>query len=99
MKKISVLILSVLAMLTSCKDEGSLGLALQNPDDLVGTKLIDTLSMTAGTILYQENAFSDSTNVLLAGSYTDPYVGKVTAKTFFELRQIETDGLGDKPSL
>ena len=39
-KKISVLILSVAAILTSCKDEGDVGLALQNPDDLVGTNLI-----------------------------------------------------------
>ena len=53
--------------------------------------------MSAGTILYQENSYSDSTNVLLVGSYTDTYVGKVTAKTFFELRQIETDGLGTNP--
>lgn len=97
MKKLPVILLSVLAILTSCKDEGNIGLALQNPDDLVGTTLLDTLSMTAGTILYQENAFSDSTNVLLVGSYTDSYVGKVTAKTFFELRQTETDELGTNP--
>lgn len=97
MKKITVLILSVVAVLTSCKDEGDLGLALQNPDDLIGTHLIDTLSMSAGTILYRETSFSDSTTVLLAGSYTDAYLGKITAQSFFELRQIETGILGPNP--
>lgn len=97
MKKLSVLFLSILTILSSCKDDGDLGLSIQNPDDLVGTKLIDSLTFNAATVLYQANSYSDSTNILLVGNYNDPYTGQITAKSFFQLRQTETGGLGTNP--
>lgn len=87
MKKILTLFAFTTLVLsfTGCKDESDVGLALQDNDDLLNTTLVDTLTLELSSVLYNEKNESDSSYVLIVGSYDDVNTGKTTAQSYFQL--------------
>lgn len=97
MKRIVVWTLAI-TILFSCEEKNDVGLSLQNPDDLIGSSLIDTLSIEARTVLNNSDISSDSVNVLLAGSFLDPFSGQLTAKSYTQFVPSENNiNLGTTP--
>jgi len=79
-------LLAVLALLAaSCtKDVGNIGVGLPDAQTNTGAYLIDTVTVRASTVLRDSVVTSNSDN-LLVGRYTDPQLGPLTAKSFFQV--------------
>lgn len=73
-------------LLPSCeKPESNLGLDLQNPEDIFGLALIDTMTILAYT-LFDDSVRSDKVDPGLFGAYQDPIFGFVKASHITEVR-------------
>jgi len=79
-------LLLVLALLAaSCtKDVGNIGVGLPDAQTNTGAYLIDTVTIRASTVLRDSVVTSNSDN-LLVGRYTDPQLGTLTAKSYFQV--------------
>ncbi len=81
----------------SCDDPDDIGLNLQEQDDILNAKLVDTLTIETETVLLNDINTSTVT-VLLTGAYDDPYVGDISANTYFQvLLSSENPDFGSNP--
>lgn len=79
------LLLALVLLLASCsKDVGNIGVGLPDAQTNTGAYLIDTVTIRASTVLRDSVVTSNSDN-LLVGRYTDPQLGTLTAKSFFQV--------------
>lgn len=67
---------------SACEEPGGIGDGLV-PRNSVGVFFTDTLSLRVSTVLGEVT--TSQTNTLLAGTYQDPSLGTVVAKSFFQL--------------
>lgn len=81
MKKLIYLI-AVITVISSCKEDKSIGLNLQDDDQLIGTTFIDTFTVSLSTTIDRKEIRTNNTNRLLIGHYTDDFLGEVTANAF-----------------
>ncbi len=86
--KISIVLLFFI--LSSCEDPATqIGAELLQPSDVISTNFTDTLAISASTVLL-DSIVSSTTDKLLVGSYIDPVFGKVTAKPFFQIANVDS---------
>ncbi len=79
------LLVALALLAASCtKDVGNIGVGLPDAQTNTGAYLIDTVTIRASTVLRDSVVTSNSDN-LLVGRYTDPQLGTLTAKTFFQV--------------
>jgi hypothetical protein len=77
--------LSLVALAASCTNAVSdIGVGLPDANTDTGAYLIDTLTVRASTVLRDSVPSSNST-YLFVGQYTDPLLGKLTARSAFRL--------------
>lgn len=94
-------LVGILALfLFSCEDPSEIGLSL-NPDDNIGVHFVELPVATSLTL--QDSINTSRPATLLAGSYTDPFFGRVTAVTYAEvqanLNSIADDAVFDSLTL
>ncbi len=78
-------LLSLVAVAASCTNTVSdIGVGLPDANTDTGAFLIDTLTVRASTVLRDSVPSSNST-YLFVGQYTDPLLGKLTARSAFRL--------------
>ena len=78
-------LLALVLLTASCtKDVGNIGVGLPDAQTNTGAYLIDTVTVRASTVLRDSVVTSNSDN-LLVGRYTDPQLGTLTAKSFFQV--------------
>lgn len=90
----------------SCSKEENKDFTFQIGEDFVGTTtkayFIDTLTVKATTFQFDSLVVSDA-NRLLIGAYNDPVFGKISSKSFVQLRntvyEIEVDAVYDSIAL
>lgn len=90
----------------SCSNEENKDFTFQIGDDFVGTTtkayFIDTLTVKAATFQFDSLVVSNA-NRLLIGAYNDPVFGKVSSKSFVQLRNtiydIDEDAVYDSIAL
>ncbi|PKG43765.1 DUF4270 family protein [Psychroflexus sp. MES1-P1E] len=90
----------------SCSKEENKDFTFQIGEDFVGTTtkayFIDTLTVKATTFQFDSLVVSDA-NRLLIGAYNDPVFGKISSKSFVQLRNtvydIEVDAVYDSIAL
>ncbi|TDN40186.1 DUF4270 family protein [Hymenobacter sp. UV11] len=79
------LLLVIALLAASCtKDIGNIGVGLPDSQANTGAYLIDTVTVRASTVLRDSVVTSNSDN-LLVGRYTDPQLGTLTAKSYFQV--------------
>ena len=79
------LLVALTLLVASCtKDVGNIGVGLPDAQTNTGAYLIDTVTIRASTVLRDSVITSHSDN-LLVGRYTDPQLGTLTAKSFFQV--------------
>lgn len=79
------LLLALALLAASCtKDVGNIGVGLPDAQTNTGAYLIDTVTIRASTVLRDSVVTSNSDN-LLVGRYTDPQLGTLTAKSYFQV--------------
>jgi hypothetical protein len=77
--------LSLVALAASCTNTVSdIGVGLPNANTDTGAYLIDTLTIRASTVL-RDSVPSSNSAYLFVGQYTDPLLGKLTARSAFRL--------------
>lgn len=77
--------LSLVALAASCTNTVSdIGVGLPNANTDTGAYLIDTLTVRASTVL-RDSVPSSNSAYLFVGQYTDPLLGKLTARSAFRL--------------
>jgi hypothetical protein len=77
--------LSLVALATSCTNAVSdIGVGLPDANTDTGAYLIDTLTVRASTVL-RDSVPSSNSAYLFVGQYTDPLLGKLTARSAFRL--------------
>lgn len=83
--------------IVSCDDPDDIGLSLQEQDDILNAKLIDTVSVNTTTVLL--NDINTSTvQVLLTGAYDDVNFGNIVSNAYFEiLLSTENPDFGSNP--
>lgn len=74
-------------MLSSCNQSTSIGSELQ-PQNL-GVVFTDTTTILASTV-FVDTIATTNRELLLAGEYTDPYLGRVKASAFFNVQPFNT---------
>lgn len=78
-------VLSMVALAASCTNAVSdIGVGLPNANADTGAYLIDTLTIRASTVL-RDSVPSSNSSYLFVGQYTDPLLGKLTARSAFRL--------------
>ena len=78
-------LLSLVAVAASCTNTVSdIGVGLPDSNTDTGAYLIDTLTVRASTVL-RDSVPSSSSTYLFVGQYTDPLLGKLTARSAFRL--------------
>ena len=77
----------VSAFFMSCKDPNEVGSSLLKENS--NTTFIDTFSIETDVVFYPENLLTNKATSILVGNVTDPNFGKVSAKSFFQLRLSE----------
>lgn len=77
----------VSAFFMSCKDPNEVGSSLLKENS--NTTFIDTFSIETDVVFYPENLLSNKATSILVGNITDPNFGKISAKSFFQLRLSE----------
>ncbi|AMR25636.1 hypothetical protein A0257_00065 [Hymenobacter psoromatis] len=79
------LLLALALLAASCtKDVSDIGVGLPDAQANTGAYLIDTVTIRTSTVLRDSVITSNSDN-LLVGRYTDPQLGTLTAKSFFQV--------------
>jgi hypothetical protein len=81
---VSLLFAGLLLTLGACTTPGDIGVGLPDANANTGAYMIDTLTIRASTVLRDSVVTSASSN-LLVGQYNDPELGKITAKSYFNL--------------
>jgi hypothetical protein len=77
--------LSLVALAASCTNTASdIGVGLPDANVDTGAFLIDTLTVRASTVL-RDSVPSSNSAYLFVGQYTDPLLGKLTARSAFRL--------------
>ena len=77
--------LSMVALAASCTNAVSdIGVGLPDANTDTGAYLIDTLTVRASTVL-RDSVPSSNSAYLFVGQYTDPLLGKLTARSAFRL--------------
>jgi hypothetical protein len=77
--------LSLVALAASCTNTVSdIGVGLPDANTDTGAYLIDTLTVRASTVL-RDSVPSSNSAYLFVGQYTDPLLGKLTARSAFRL--------------
>jgi len=77
--------LGLLLAAASCsKDPSAIGVGLPDAQANTGAYLVDTLTVRASTVLRDSVVTSNLAN-LLVGRYTDPLLGTLTAKSYFQV--------------
>lgn len=78
-------VLSLVALAASCTNAVSdIGVGLPDANTDTGAYLIDTLTVRASTVL-RDSVPSSNSAFLFVGQYTDPLLGKLTARSAFRL--------------
>lgn len=78
-------LLSLVAVAASCSNAVSdIGVGLPDANTDTGAFLIDTLTVRASTVL-RDSVPSSNSPYLFVGQYTDPLLGKLTARSAFRL--------------
>jgi hypothetical protein len=78
-------LLSLVALAASCTNTVSdIGVGLPDANTDTGAFLIDTLTVRSSTVL-RDSVPSSNSNYLFVGQYTDPLLGKLTARSAFRL--------------
>ena len=83
------------AFFMSCDDKNDTGIALQPDSSILNSTLIDTFTVNFSTVYEKEGIYSSGASVLLAGSYTDTYLGEVEAYPYFQLVPQGDNTLGN----
>jgi hypothetical protein len=82
--RFAALFFIVSGILFSCKKEGSAGLGVQPKSDLISSGFIDTTSILS-YVQQDDSVKTNSTSVLLLGSYVDPIFGTTTCSFYSQL--------------
>jgi hypothetical protein len=78
-------VLGLVALAASCTNAVSdIGVGLPDANTDTGAYLIDTLTVRASTVL-RDSVPSSNSGYLFVGQYTDPLLGKLTARSAFRL--------------
>jgi hypothetical protein len=87
--KISIFF-ALFAITTACEDPATdIGAELLASNDLISTNFTDTLSVKTATVLI-DSVVTSATDKLLVGQYQDPVFGNITAKTFFQIANVDS---------
>jgi hypothetical protein len=87
--KISIIFL-FLGITTSCEDPATdIGADLLQSGDVISTNFTDSLTIKTSTVL-MDSVITSATDKLLVGRYTDPVFGAITAKTFFQIANVDS---------
>lgn len=82
-------------LLMACNKSTTIGSELQ-PQNL-GVVFTDTLTIKSSTV-FVDTIATTNRELLLAGEYTDPYLGRVRAKAFFNVQPFNTSfSFGNNP--
>src|SRR6267378_8262722 len=83
--KPAVFFVAVVALLSSCKKEGNIGLEVQPANDIINAESSDTLTLLTRSCK-QDSVRTDETTLAISGiysqmlgSYNDPVFGKTSA--------------------
>ncbi len=82
-KRVLLIILSAFVMSACQKTPVQFGQAYVD-NNFSNIVLVDTITPELSTV-FMDSVATTGSNVLLAGDYSDPFFGKVSAKSFFEL--------------
>ncbi|HVZ97095.1 MAG TPA: DUF4270 family protein, partial [Chitinophagaceae bacterium] len=82
-RQVLLLILSALVMAACQKTPVQFGQAYVN-NTFSNIVLVDTITPELSTV-FMDSVVTSGSGVLLSGDYSDPFFGKVSAKSFFEL--------------
>ncbi|GAA4496971.1 hypothetical protein GCM10023172_11190 [Hymenobacter ginsengisoli] len=81
--------LGLVALAASCTNTASdIGVGLPDANVDTGAFLVDTLTVRSSTVL-RDSVPSSNSNYLFVGQYTDPLLGKLTARSAFRLGLTE----------
>ncbi len=84
-----LVLVGLVAGLTSCKESDIIGLDVQPPNDLIGADFQDTTTLITKTV-YADSLRTDESLILtgdaMIGSYWDPVFGKANASLYTQLR-------------
>ncbi len=83
-KNLVFVFLWMMGFLVSCQKPKELGIDLQGNTDKIKIYFTDTLTVKTSTVLL-DTVVSSNPITLLTGQYLDPVIGKVTAKSFFQV--------------
>jgi hypothetical protein len=85
-KKVTFCSLLVLTLF-ACEKPGDIGLDIKNPGQSFGVLYTDTVTVQTSTVLVDSVRTSRASDnaYLLSGQYTDPQLGIVTARSFFQI--------------
>ncbi|MES2730140.1 MAG: DUF4270 family protein [Bacteroidota bacterium] len=85
-----------LLTLFSCEKDSDIGLELHNQDEQFKTYFTDTVTVLTSTVLI-DSINTTNAPYLIAGRYVDSRLGKISAKSFFEVGMDHAIDLGTKP--
>lgn len=79
------LLVALVLLAASCtKDIGNIGVGLPDAQTNTGAYLIDTVTIRASTVL-RDSVVTSNLNNMLVGRYTDPQLGTLTARSYFQV--------------
>lgn len=99
LKNFNILLLILLFALSSCeKDPSTIGLNLQNDNELINGSVIDSVTIKAYTIK-EDSLATDERSLALLGSYTDPVFGYAEASFITQMKLAASNvSFGNNPT-
>jgi hypothetical protein len=86
----ALLLIGILALHSCTRPEQNIGLGIQPEEDLLGAEIIDTITVSASTIVL-DSLRTDDLLFTLLGSYVDPDLGQAIVDMYTQIRLSSND--------